>query len=200
MKTALAIIMILFISGCTTIKPAVTKYKLVSTDNSKIFSADVDGCKDKIIKISQAFSLSSLMHSDMKYTEFQNRVFSYSQAQWQESPNDFITLEILKSIRNSNLFKSVQSSKSRGENDFILESNIEEFMQFYSEDLKNSYVNMVISFTLIDSKTNTIIESKTFNSRVDVKTPNAQGGVEALNIALSEIIFKNIEWLNGVCR
>jgi len=44
------------------------------------------------------------------------------------------------------------------------------------------------------------LNQKTFNSRVDVKTPNAQGGVEALNIALSEIIFKNIEWLNGVCR
>ncbi len=199
MKTVLIIITLLFISGCTTLKPAVTEYKLLAADAKEI-STDANGCKDKTIKVSQAFSLASLMSLKMEYAEPQNRVFSYSQSQWQESPNDLITLEILKSIRDSKLFKSVQFSKSRGKNDFILESNIEEFMQFYSKDLKRSYVNAVISFTLIDSKTNRVVESKTFNSKVDAKIPNAQGGVEALNTALSEIIFQNIEWLNGACK
>lgn len=199
MKTVLIIMMLLFISGCTTLKPSVTEYKLLAADVKEV-SADANKCKDRAIKVSQAFSLISLMSLKMEYTEPQNRVFSYSQSQWQESPNDLITLEILKSIRDSRLFKSVQPSKSRGKNDFVLESSIEEFMQFYSKDLKHSYVKAVISFTLIDSRTNRVVESKTFNSKVDAKTPNAQGGVEALNIALSEIIFQNIEWLNGVCR
>jgi cholesterol transport system auxiliary component len=197
MRTILIILTILF-SGCTTIKPPVAEYSIIAKD-LKIGNI-ATGCKNKSLKIAQAFSSSSLMSLNMDYTEQGNRVFSYSKSQWQESPNSFVSSQLLKSIRDSGLFSSVHSSKSRVKSNLILETNIEEFMQFYSQDMKSSFVHVVISLTLVDAKTDSVVANKTFSSKFDAKTADANGGVEALSSALSEIVFQNIEWLNEVCK
>jgi cholesterol transport system auxiliary component len=197
MRTILIILTILF-SGCTTIKPPVAEYRVVAKD-LKVDKA-ATGCKEKSLKVAQAFSSNSLMSLNMDYTEANNRVFSYSQSQWQESPNSLVSAELLKSIRDSELFSSVHSSKSRVKSNLVLETNIEEFMQFYSQDMKTSFVHVVVSLTLIDAKTNSVVADKTFSSRFDAKTVDAKGGVEALSSALSEVISQNIEWLGGVCK
>lgn len=197
MRTILIILTILF-SGCTTIKPPVTEYSIIAKDLK--IGNNAAGCKNKSLKIAQAFSSSSLMSLNMDYTEQGNRVFSYSKSQWQESPNSFVASQLLKSIRDSGLFSSVHSSKSRVKSNLILETNIEEFMQFYSQDMKSSFVHVVISLTLVDVKTDSVVANKTFSSKFDAKTADANGGVEALSSALSEIVSQNIEWLNGVCK
>jgi cholesterol transport system auxiliary component len=197
MKAILIILTILF-SGCTTIKPPVTEYSVVTKDLKK--ESVSSGCRDKSLKIAQAFSSNSLMSLNMEYTQDLNRVFSYSQAQWRESPNSLVTSELLKNIGNSKLFGSVHPSKSRVKSDLILETNIEEFMQFYTQDMKKSFVHVGFSLTLIDAKSNSVIKSQYFSSKFDATTLDAQGGVEATQNALSEIIFQNIDWLGGVCK
>ena len=166
----------------------------------EVKKSSVEGCKNKSIKIAQAFSSGSLMLLKMDYAQGKNKIFSYSQAQWNESPNHSITNEILKNIRASKLFKNTQISKSRSKNSLILEINIEDFLQYYSNDLKDSFANIVISLTLIDSKTDVIVATKTFSSNVKTNTLDAYGGVKALNSALSDILTQNIEWINGVCK
>jgi cholesterol transport system auxiliary component len=197
MKLILIVMYVFLLSGCTTTKPSITEYRVVA----KTFKAQgvVDSCKEKSLKIAQAFSSSSLMSLKMDYVQEESKIFSYSQARWNESPNHSVTMEILKEIRDSKLFKNVQISKSRSKNSWILETNIEDFLQYYSDDLKESYSNVVIILTLIDSKSNNVISTKTFSSKIKSETLNAEGGVKALNIALSSILEQNIEWLNGVC-
>lgn len=195
---AILIILTIFFSGCTTIKPPVTEYSVVTKELKKESAAK--GCVNKSLKIAQAFSSNSLMSLNMEYTQDVNRVFSYSQAQWRESPNSLVTSELLKNIGNSKLFSSVHPSKSRVKSDLILETNIDEFMQFYTQDMKKSFVHVGFSLTLIDAKTNSVIKSQYFSSKFDAKTLDAQGGVEATQNALFEIIFQNIDWLGGVCK
>lgn len=197
MKKILILLSIVLLSGCVTTKPSITEYRVVAK-TSKARSV-VDGCKEKSLKIAQAFSSSSLMSLKMDYVQEESKIFSYSQAHWNESPNHSVTKEILKKIRDSKLFKNVQISRSRSKNSWILETNIEDFLQYYSEGLKDSFAKVIISLTLIDSKTNSVIATKTFNSKVNTNTLDAEGGVEALNKALSDILTQNIEWLNGVC-
>jgi len=198
MKLFLITIVLFLVSGCSTIKPSVTEYRVITKSiNSNTAAKE---CRDKSLKVAQAFSSPSLMSLKMDYVEGESRVFSYSQAQWQESPNNSVTSQILKNIRDANIFKSVQISKSRSKNSLILETSIGEFMQFYSEDMNESYVKIVLSLTLVNSKTATVVSTKTFSSKVKSKTLDAKGGVEALNTALSEIISQNIEWLVGVCK
>ena len=199
MKLIIITIAIFLLSGCTTIKPSITEYK-ITANSLEVKKNSVEGCKNKSIKIAQAFSSGSLMLLKMDYAQGKNKIFSYSQAQWNESPNHSITNEILKNIRASKLFKNTQISKSRSKNSLILEINIEDFLQYYSQDLKDSFANIVISLTLIDSKTDAIVATETFFSNVKTNTLDAHGGVEALNSALSDILTQNIEWINGVCQ
>ena len=193
----LFIILLFLISGCATVKPSVAEYKIVTKSLDSLKSSI---CKDRSLKIAQAFSPSSLNSLNMDYMDPSGKIFSYTQSQWQESPTDAITLELLKSIRSAEIFSSVETSRSRSKSSWILETNIEEFLQFYKEDFKSSYVNIVITISIVDSKTNGVVASKTFNSTVDTKTLDAQGGVEAFDEALSQILSQNIEWLGGICR
>ncbi|MDD5158247.1 ABC-type transport auxiliary lipoprotein family protein [Sulfurimonas sp.] len=198
MKQILIAISLLFLSGCTMTKPYITEYK-ISTKEVQI-KHDVGGCRDKTMKIAQAFSEKSLMSSMMDYTQSGNKVFSYTESQWQETPNHAITAYMYNEIKESAIFKSVLNSRSVSKSDMILEITIEEFMQHYSFDMKELYSSVVVSLAVVDAKTNSIVATKTFKSKVDSKKLNADGGVEALSSALADISEKSIEWLSGVCK
>ncbi len=199
MRYILLVVVLFIFSGCIVEKkPAITEYRL-STKNITIQS-NANGCKDKTLKIAKAFSSASLRSLQMSYTQDDNKVFSYSKANWNESPNHSIHQKIFSNIRDSKLFKNVNLSTSKSRYDLVLEINIEDFLQHYSTDLKKSYADVRISLNLINSKKSNIIASEVFTAKVDVKTMDANGGVEALDSALENILSKNIEWLTGVCK
>lgn len=188
----------LFFLGCTTLKPTVAEYRMAVQED--VVKSNAQGCRAKSLKVAQAFSAAPLLSLQMEYTEAEGKVFAYSQSQWQESPNSFITSELFGSIRDFELFGSVHSSGSRVKTDLVLETNIEEFTQFYTPDMSASYVNVLISLTLIDTKTSTAIATKTFRSKVKTKTVDAAGGVEAYRAALGEIVANKRAWLEERCR
>ncbi|WP_294961983.1 ABC-type transport auxiliary lipoprotein family protein [Sulfurimonas sp.] len=197
-RISLAIMLIFIISACSTTEPAVTEYKLSQKALKHISS--FQGCKDKSLKVSQAFSSSSLMSLQMKYVLDGHKIYSYSQAQWSNSPNQEVSSQVVKVLRESKLFKNTQNSKSRSKSDLILEINIEDFMQYYSKNIDQSYVNVEISFTLIDSKTSEVIATNTFRANEEVITQDASGGVKALDAALSDILVQGLNSLNEVCK
>ena len=82
----------------------------------------------------------------------------------------------------------------------LLETNIEDFMQYFSKDEKNSFSNVVITLTLIDTQTNSVIATKTFRSKVDSQSADANGGVIALNRALSNVLNESGKWLGETCK
>lgn len=188
----------IFLSGCVTLKTPITEYRLeVAHEGVKSLSK---GCKEKSLKIMETFSPNSLMTLSMEYAEAEGRVFAYNLSRWQESPKDAVAMEILKDIRASEIFGSVDTAKSRSKSNYILETNLEEFLQFFSKDMKSSYADVVISFSLIDTKTNGVISHKTLSARVETKSADAKGGVEALNSALAKVLKENRVWLEEVCR
>lgn len=192
--TAIALLFV----GCATTQPSITEY----TINTNIHSGDSSskGCFEKSLKVSQAFSTSNLMSLKMNYAQGDYEQFVYSESQWADSPNRAVTSGILKLLREAKLFKSVQTDKSRSKNDFILETNIEDFMQYFSNDSKESYANIVISLTLIDSNTSLIVATKTLSFQVKANTLDAKGGVEALSKALENILVQARDWLGEVCK
>ena len=198
MKIFVLVLTVLLFSACSTVNPPVTEYRL-NLDMPKNTQMQ-KGCSEKSLKVAQAFSSTPLMTLNMNYVEGSNKQFAYSQAQWSVSPNNAISAEIIALLRSTELFKSVQVSKSRSKSDMILEINIEDFMQYFSDDFENSHANAVITLTLIDSKSNNVIATRTFNSKVDAKTLNAEGGVYALSMALSDVLKQSSLWFNEVCK
>lgn len=192
------VIAVLLFSGCSTVTPPVTEYRVQS---SNIFlDLNSSKCSDKSLKVSEAFSSSALMSLDMNYATSVNKQFSYSQSQWALSPNSSITSAIVKLMRDINVFKTVQISKSRTRNDMVLEISIDDFMQYFTKENKQSFVNVRITLTLIDSKNLVATATKTFEVKLDSKTLDSEGGVEALNIALDKILLQSAKWIGGVCR
>ena len=198
-KIVFIILSVVLFSGCVmTTTPPMNEYR-VNADLS--FSALSEGkCNKKSLKVAQAFSANSLKSLKMKYAQGENKLFSYSQSQWALSPNQAITSEVMTLLKDLELFSSVQIAKSVSRNDMLLEINIDEFMQYFSEDAKSSYVKVIISFTLLDTHSKKIVATKTFREKNSVALLNADGGVKALNASLRNILLQSSIWFEGVCR
>ncbi len=198
MKLLYIVLTIFAFSACSTTVPSVAEYRISTQEKPKEFTQS--SCSDKSLKVAQAFSSGSLMTLNMNYGQGAHKRFVYTQSQWAESPNNAITAELLKSIKATKLFKNVQISKSRSSSDFLLETSIEDFMQYFSEDEKSSYANVVINLTLIDRSSNRVVATETFSSKVDVLTVDAAGGVVALNEALQNTLESSVAWFGKVCK
>lgn len=198
MKYILSILLLLSLTACTVTAPHVSEYR-VAAQKSEV-ALDSKACRDKTVKVSQAFSANSLMSEKMKYAQNEYREYSFSESKWSRSPNKAITDEITKSVRASKLFQTVQGYKSRSRSDYLLESSIDEFIQYFGSDSKSSYASVVITLSLVDAKSLKTLSSRQLSAKVDVQELSAAGGVKALNKALSELLLQNNLWLNEVCR
>ena len=185
-------------TGCSTSVPAVSEYRINAEPVVSAFPQT--GCKQQSLKIAQAFSSTSLMTLDMNYGQGPHKQYAFTQSQWAESPNRAITTEILRYLKSTKLFKNVQISKSRSVNGLLLETSIEDFMQYFSEDEKESYVQVRINLTLVDVKTSKVLSTKTFRSKLDVDSMDADAGVEHLNLALQNVLSQSGEWFSGACK
>jgi cholesterol transport system auxiliary component len=188
----------LFFSACSTTVPVVTKYK-ISTDLT-LDVQNTSSCKQKNVKVSSSLASTSLMSKDMSYVKGTSKVFKYSESAWLNNPNRSVSRELINMLREIDIYKSVQNSTSRSMADLIIESTLEEFIQYYSDDFKNSYALVEINFSIIDSKTSDVVDTKKFSSKVDIKSLDAQGGVDGLNLALKNILYESSKWFAGVCK
>ena len=198
MKIILIALIAVIFSGCTVTTPNKLAYRI--TPLMDVNSIQKSTCKNKSLKVSQAFSASNLMSTKMNYTSDEQQEFTYTESEWSRSPSHSITAALLTSIRSTNLFKTVNNYKSRSRSNLILETNIEEFIQHYEEDNSKSFVKIAISFSLIDAKSSKTLDSQTVIVELDVESLNAKGGVVGLNTALGEVLQKNNEWLGSVCK
>ena len=198
MKYLFLIVVTLIFIGCSNTIPPKVEYRINSQIQGEPFAQS--GCIDKSLKIARAFSSNTLRSQDMSYRVGDSKQYTYSEALWSVTPNKAVTFEFLSLVRDSQLFKSVQTSKSRSSSDIILELNIEDFMQYFNDDSTSSYVNTVINLSLINVQTNTVFATQTFRKKVVVNELNSNAGVNALNIALQEILKESSIWLGRICK
>ncbi len=192
------IILIVFLAGCTVTKPHISEYTLAPMLQKQEYISK--SCKEKSLKIGQVFSSNSLMSHKMKYITDKYQESVFTQSEWARSPNRLISDELIKGIRSSGLFANVSSFKSRAKTDLLLETHVEKFIQYFEQESEKSYVEVVITLNLINTKKSKSISHATFNSKLDTLSVDAKGGVVALNSALSNVLLKTNDWLEDVCR
>jgi cholesterol transport system auxiliary component len=197
LKSVNLLFLIVVLSGCSLKQPSITEYKIEMEEFQK--NKNAQKCKDKTLKINQAFSDHTLMGTKMNYVVGKHKQYPFSKARWSTPVNQMVSFHLTNMINQLDIFKSVQSYKSITKDDYILQSNIIDFKQYFSEDLKSSYVKAVVQISLIDNYTNKIIDSKTFTSKIDTKTLDSYGGVQSLNKALLEILKDSSLWIRDIC-
>ena len=188
---------ILLLSGCTSPTPARDEYRL--TTLVPTLQVKQTQCLKKTLKVDHALSDNLFVSSKMYYAQGKYKQYAYARSRWVQSPNDQITQSVTEYIRAMHLFKSVQNANSKTKNDFRLEINIEDFMQYFDENEKNSYAKVALTCHLINTKTHTVYATKSFTFVVQANSDNALGGVEALNKALNTFLKECGMWLRGVC-
>ena len=201
MKFLLPIFLLLIFLGCGTKVPVATKYKIsTKVKFENILNKENSICKNNSLKVMQSFSSSMLMSKEMHYVVNSNKVYPYSVAQWAITPNRTVTDEYFKMLRDLNIFKSIQNSKSRTQASWLLELKVEDFMQYYENDNKSSYVVVSVNLIILDSETSNVIGTKVFTSKLDVETMDANGGVLGLNKALANVLSQSASWLSEECK
>lgn len=201
MKLILPILLLLILGGCGAKVPVATKYKINTIADIERYKTNNNSkCKRESLKVMQTFSSNMLMSKEMNYVLDLNQVYPYSTAQWAITPNRIVSDEYFKMLRELNMFSSVGNSKSRSKASWLLETRVEDFMQYYENDNTSSYVKVAINVTLLDSRTSNVIASKVFKSKLDVQTLDAEGGVAALNKALADILSQSALWISEECK
>ncbi len=198
MRYILTIIAAILLAGCSVTTPPIYEYRIAPKVTTKTFESN--SCSDKSLKVSQVFSATTLMSTKMRYVQDEYMELVFNESKWSTNPNSAINAELVKSIQMSEIFSSVESFKSRSRADLILETNVEEFVQYFSDENKKSFVQVVISFSLVDSKSSNVLKSIRVKKNLEVDTLDAKGGVKALNSALSDVLEQNNRWLSGVCK
>lgn len=196
LRSFFIVVIAVIFNSCSVVVPSTTEYK-INALNSIDKDINTNNTFDKTLKVQQAFGSNDLMSLHMKYSQGNNKEFRYSQSRWVTPPNKAITMEFVSLLRETELFKSVQLSKSVSKSDLILEITIEDFMQYYDNNLKSSFANVSITLTLVKAD-HSVLDTKTFKSKVKVKTLDADGGVVALNQALKDIMLESVKWMGDM--
>jgi len=194
----LIIILFFIVTGCSITVPTIAEYRLTQKISNTTY--DAKECKRKSLKVMQSFSPNNLMSKEMAYVQKGYQEFAFTESEWAQSPNRAINSKLVESLRASQVFANVSSYKSRSKNNLVLESNIEEFIQYFQKKNQKSFVRIVLYLSLIDSKSSEILSSTRITKELDVKHMNAQSGVDSLNKALNKALEDTNKWLNGVCK
>jgi len=191
------LIFVVFFTACSVKTPPLEKYTL--NPKLTIPKTKNNTCKDKSIKIIQPFSSNIYVINEIKYVVNNLEENSYNNSSWSISISDTFYFNILKALRKSEVFKNVENYATVSVSDYILEVEISDFKQYFSKDLKKSYIVADVTFNLVDKKSLKTISQKRFYKKIPSKTNDVKGGVEALNKALDDILKEMIVWIEGRC-
>ena len=199
MRVSLIIGVFFLLMGCSIKKvPAVSEYTL--EPDPTIAKVDESGCKEENLKILEPFGGSEYATNDLYYVVLPYEQNKYTQSAWYASVSSKIYESLLQSLKKSALFGGVSNYASIAKDGLVLEVQINDFKQYFSEDETESYIVSDITFTLVDAKTFSIISQKQIRKKIPTQSLDAKGGVEALNEALTQTLQEVIAWLRERCR
>ena len=192
------IVLVVIISGCSITKtvPSKIEYRLMIPEFTKISSSP---CSDITVKLEPIQSSNILLDRRMYYVTNEVEQHYYTESLWSQSPNKMVE-QIVKSVMiESQLFASVLDYRSNADTQWRYEIRILDFMQYYRDDM-SSYVKLSMDFVLIKNAGREIIASKQLEATLPVETPDAKGGVLALNKATAKIVKESNSWLQSECQ
>jgi ABC-type uncharacterized transport system auxiliary subunit len=190
----LFIAVVVVFSGCATHYTAPNSY-ILSLEQQSVMKDSVETCTQASLEVADVFVPRSLLSRKIYYTVAGLEAYSYAHAEWLERPKELFTNFIQRRVQDAHIFSTVVSYRSQAEGEYLLESRVDEFMQYYDKDLKASYAVAKITFRLIDKKSAKVLKEYYFDKKIDVKTANARGGVEALNSLMNDAVQSLVKWL-----
>lgn len=182
-----------FLVGCSSVEPTAKEYIL--SPKTEVAQTQQSRFADAVVRVAQPYGPESLFSQNMYYVEDNLQQYYYSASQWAESPKSMITQKILQMLRETKVFGFVLSPASKVATEYLLETRVDNFKQYFQKRDRESYVIVSITFTLSNARKHTVVMSKTFHVKQEVTQLNAEGGVKALNEALKRVLDEAAVWI-----
>ncbi|MBZ7965693.1 ABC-type transport auxiliary lipoprotein family protein [Campylobacter molothri] len=194
MKKYLYILILSFIFYGCSINNQIDKTQMFILKNDEISSNISFKKTNKILKIKNAYLPLYLNSKSIIYTK-NNISNTYAYHFWADLPSNFYKSFLLSKLEKTKIFKTVISSQSSLNADYVLESRIDSFEQII--DLKQNYTQITVSVNLIDAKKNEIIAHQFFNCKENINQNNISNIYQSFEKNLNSLTKDIILWINS---
>lgn len=181
--------------GCSTSTPAVNEYTLLSTHINQPKNTPVSS---KTLSVASSKSIGSLLGKNLIYLYENGQTGSYLYSRWSDTPAALIQRSFLASLNENALFASLSPTTTLARTDWVLESDLDAFYHRISKNTSDGYID--ITYRLVDARTKELLASKRFIVSSPAATKDAEGGVEALKNATTELNHQCIDWLTTLLK
>ena len=191
-----AMVLSVLVVGCSVTTPATKEYRLAP----KVDKAELKSCQHHSIKLLPTVTKNYLRSGAMHYIIEPFEEGSYIESAWATPPADTILSQLYLTLNDAKILSAVYTYGSIGNSDWVVEVRLDDFVQFFDKAKKSSFVVIDMTLTIYNKKDRKLIASKRFVQTQQCDTLDAQGGVEALNIALEQTLHEVLPWFSEQCR
>ena len=178
MKKIVILLFVLFMSGC-----AIKEHQIDSYDLYSKINLHYNKKYNKVLMVDYPNSLGPFGGSRIYYKR-DGITSYYLYSKWSESLNKIVYKQLLSSLEEANLFKSVVGFNSSAKADITLETQIESFYHIVEQN--GSYADIQIEVKLIDNNSGKVIASKKYVYNLIMQEANAKAFREKAKEALSK--------------
>jgi len=129
----------------------------------------------------------------MAYVREPNQIAYYAYNRWVEAPARMLTPLVTQALDASQGFSAVVQSPGAVHTQLRLETELVSLTQDFS--VKPSRMHLVLRAQLVDTQTQSIRGSRSFETQAPAGSEDARGGADAVNRALPEMLGRLAEWV-----
>jgi cholesterol transport system auxiliary component len=126
----------------------------------------------------------------------QSKVAPYSRARWVDSPPVLLEGLLQDYLARTGSWKAVVGPGSETVSDLSLRLDLLQMQQVFSSPAQ-SHVSLRVQATLINNRSQQVLKQRLFDLKVTAATPDASGGVTAMDQATHKLLKSVSRWLNS---
>lgn len=180
-------ILLLLGSACTVggvrqIPPEPTLYLLTAVGDP----ARVTFASDRVLRVSPPRAEPGFDGDGIVYTETPLALYYFSESRWADAPARMLTPLLVETLERSGAFRAVLTSPGGGSADYQLDIKLLRLQHEFFE--QPSRVRVGMRAGLIDTATNRVLASRSFETTEASPSEDAFGGVQAANTAVARLL------------
>lgn len=192
MKSVLTVLSTLLLLGGCSLRPqatpSITHYYL----QPEIEALCTPLQSGKLLQLSFVDALPSLSGKNIIYKKSDLKTGSYLYSRWEQSPRYAIMSSLYTALKEQRCYREILYSTPL-ESDLTLEIKVMQFEQSFT-DTMDSYAVVRIDALIYRSQSRKLLGSRSFASKIKAESPDAQGGVKAINAALGKVLSELVCW------
>lgn len=193
MSKFISLVIIAFLVGGCSFKEVEKPIKKYTIYNN-VEAVDKKFHIEKIIKVANLKAPNFLQNNTIWFENSSLEINPYLYATWNENFSDIIEQNIVNTLYNSNLFKSVYSKYSKIGSDMILESEL----ILASHLVEDNAIQFVVRLYLIDKEKDVLLDSKEFRYKQKCESFDIKGAVFAYNKIIKQFDDDMVKWIGNI--